>query len=140
MVGSFISFQFFEEHESVPDSRKKQTEPIDLDTCLQAFTKEEEMGEDDLYYCSKCKKHCLASKKLDIWRLPPVLVRIYIAPDKRGIHIIFFLFLDEYICCGYSLEVPHRGASNEYPQHMFSLRNKNVISIFRMKKAPYLLL
>ena len=22
--------------------------------------------------------------------------------------------------CGYSLEVPHRGASNEYPQHMFS--------------------
>ena len=66
--------QFFEEHESVPDSRRKQTEPIDLDTCLQAFTKEEELGEDELYYCSKCKKHCLASKKLDIWRLPPVLV------------------------------------------------------------------
>ena len=21
--------------------------------------------------------------------------------------------------CGYSLEVPHQGASNEYPQHMF---------------------
>ena len=53
-----------------------------------------------------------------------------IATDKRGIHIIFFLFLDEYICCGYSLEAPRRGASNEYPQHMFSLRNKNVISIF----------
>ena len=26
-----------------------------------------------------------------------------------------FLFLDENICCGYSLEGPHRGASNEYP-------------------------
>ena len=23
------------------------------------------------------------------------------------------------ICCGYSLEAPRRGASNEYPQHMF---------------------
>ena len=23
------------------------------------------------------------------------------------------------ICCGYSLEAPHQGASNEYPQHMF---------------------
>ena len=27
----------------------------------------------------------------------------------------------------YSLEAPHRGASNEYPQHMFSLRNKKNI-------------
>ena len=58
---------------------------------------------------------------------------------RGGIHIIFFLFLDEYIYCGYSLEVPRRGTSNEYPQHMFLLRNKKDISIFRMKKAPYLL-
>ena len=65
---------------------------------------------------------------------------IPIVTDKRGIHIIFFLFLEENICCGYSLEAPHWGASNEYPQQMFSLRNKNVISIFQMKKAPYLLL
>ena len=59
---------------------------------------------------------------------------------RGGIHIIFFLFLDENICCGYSLEAPRRGASNEYPQHMFSSRNKKDISIFPMKKAPYLLL
>ena len=59
---------------------------------------------------------------------------------QGGIHIIFFLFLDEYMCYGYSLEALRRGASNEYPQHMYSSRNKNVISIFRMKKAPYLLL
>ena len=30
----------------------------------------------------------------------------------------FFLSLHENICCGYSLEVPHRGTSNEYPQHI----------------------
>ena len=30
---------------------------------------------------------------------------------------IFFLFLDENICCGYSLEAPCQGTSNEYPQH-----------------------
>ena len=24
------------------------------------------------------------------------------------------------ICCGYSLELPHRGNSNDYPQHVFS--------------------
>ncbi|BFZ19073.1 hypothetical protein BsWGS_22113 [Bradybaena similaris] len=66
--------KFYEEHPSVAESRQKQTEPIDLDTCLQAFTKWEELDEDELYYCSKCKKHCLAAKKLDIWRLPPILI------------------------------------------------------------------
>ena len=40
-------------------------------------------------------------------------------PDKRGSHIIFFLIFHENICYVYSLEVPHRGTSNEYPQHMF---------------------
>ena len=54
--------------------------------------------------------------------------------------MIFFLFLNENICCGYSLEAPRRGTSNEYPQHMFSLRNKKDISTFRKKKVPYLLL
>ena len=55
---------------------------------------------------------------------------------RGGIHIIFFLFLHKNICCGCSLEVPQWGASNEYPQHMFSWRNKKDITIFRMKKAP----
>ena len=34
--------------------------------------------------------------------------------------LIIFLLLQENKCCGYSLEVPHQGTSNEYPQHMFS--------------------
>ena len=40
-------------------------------------------------------------------------------------------------CFWYSLEVPRRGASNEYPQHMFSLRNKKIINTFWRKKVPY---
>ena len=54
---------------------------------------------------------------------------LIIATDKALFFIrkmlISFLFLDENICCGHSLEAPRRGASNEYPQHMFSSRNKN---------------
>ncbi|XP_067165561.1 ubiquitin carboxyl-terminal hydrolase 32 isoform X1 [Apteryx mantelli] len=63
-----------EEHESVEQSRRAQAEPINLDSCLRAFTSEEELGEDEMYYCSKCKTHCLATKKLDLWRLPPILI------------------------------------------------------------------
>ncbi|KAK6296272.1 hypothetical protein J4Q44_G00339850 [Coregonus suidteri] len=63
-----------EEHCSVQQSRRAQAEPISLDSCLKAFTSEEELGEDELYYCSKCQTHRLATKKLDLWRLPPILI------------------------------------------------------------------
>ena len=36
-----------------------------------------------------------------------------------GVYIIFFLFLLKSIDCGYSLEPPRRGGSNEYQQSMF---------------------
>ena len=55
---------------------------------------------------------------------------ITIAPDKAHIAIkklYFFLFHHKNKCCGYSLEVPHRGTSNEYPQQMFLSRNKKNI-------------
>ena len=42
---------------------------------------------------------------------------------------IVFLFLNKNICCVYPLEAPQRGASNEYPQHMFSPRNKKTICL-----------
>ena len=54
-----------------------------------------------------------------------------------GIGFIFFLFLDENIYCGYSLEAPCRGASNEYPQYMFSLRRKKITDTFWLRKVPY---
>ena len=53
---------------------------------------------------------------------------LFIVPvQKRGIQIIFFLFLHEKICCVYSLEAPPRGASNKYQQQKFSWRNKKKI-------------
>ena len=38
--------------------------------------------------------------------------------------LIHFLFFNKSIHSRYSSEVPFRGASNEYPQHMYSSRNK----------------
>lgn len=47
---------------------------ITLNDCLQAFTTEEILSEEDPWYCSNCKQHRQASKKFDLWRLPQVLV------------------------------------------------------------------
>ena len=46
----------------------------------------------------------------------------------------YFSYLSTKTCCGYSLEVPCQGTSNEYPQHMFSWRNKKNISIFGLRR------
>ena len=44
---------------------------------------------------------------------------------------MFFIFFHRNILCGYSLEVPRRGTSNEYPQNMFSWKNKKNIFLIR---------
>ena len=43
--------------------------------------------------------------------------------------IDIFSYFSTKTCCGYSLEAPHWGASNEYPQHMFLWRNKKNINL-----------
>lgn len=47
---------------------------ITLQDCLDEFTREEQLGEDDLWYCPQCKKHQQAVKRFDIWSVPDVLV------------------------------------------------------------------
>uniref|UniRef100_A0A5B7BYP1 Ubiquitin carboxyl-terminal hydrolase n=1 Tax=Davidia involucrata TaxID=16924 RepID=A0A5B7BYP1_DAVIN len=53
---------------------KKSQESVSLHKCLEAFLKEEPLGPEDMWYCPNCKKHQQASKKLDLWRLPEILV------------------------------------------------------------------
>lgn len=51
-----------------------QPKQVTLSDCLNEFTKEEELSDEDLWYCPKCKKHQRASKKFDLWRLPEIIV------------------------------------------------------------------
>ncbi|KAG8374513.1 hypothetical protein BUALT_Bualt10G0002800 [Buddleja alternifolia] len=63
-----------EVHKSGVLAKKTKQEAISLFSCLDAFLKEEPLGPDDMWYCPRCKEHRQASKKLDLWRLPDVLV------------------------------------------------------------------
>ena len=52
---------------------------------------------------------------------------------------VCFFISPENICCGNSLEVPLRGTSNDYPQHLFVEEQEKYINIFWLrKKVPYL--
>ena len=57
--------------------------------------------------------------KTCLYNFDPFKPHLYIVKQGfTGIYIIFLILLKN-IDCGYSLEPPHRGGSNEYPQSMF---------------------
>lgn len=52
----------------------KKNKNITIEDCLEEFTREEKLGEDDLWYCPSCKKHQQATKRFDLWKVPDILV------------------------------------------------------------------
>lgn len=54
--------------------RKQTDKTVDLYDCFRNFSQEERLGEQDAWYCPKCKEHQQATKKLDLWSVPEILV------------------------------------------------------------------
>uniref|UniRef100_A0A4W5JZV0 Ubiquitin carboxyl-terminal hydrolase n=1 Tax=Hucho hucho TaxID=62062 RepID=A0A4W5JZV0_9TELE len=63
----------FEKHESMEYKPQKKA-IFKLKDCIELFTTKEKLGAEDPWYCPNCKEHQQATKKLDLWSLPPVLV------------------------------------------------------------------
>lgn len=64
-------------HSSMEDAlcaERNGKKPVTLQSCMECFLEEEELDKEDMWYCPKCKVHRQATKKLDLWRLPDVLV------------------------------------------------------------------
>ena len=56
------------------DSDELGHKTVTLEQCLAQFTAPEVLSRDNKWYCSKCKDHVQATKSLQVWRLPEVLV------------------------------------------------------------------
>ena len=52
-------------------TKNGQTDAITLEDCLDAFAEEEKIPE---AYCSKCKDFQVQTKRMSLWRLPPVVI------------------------------------------------------------------
>ena len=57
--------------------------------------------------------------KIYLYNFDPLKPYFYIVKLGLQGYTLFLLFLLKNIDCGYSLEPPRRGGSNEYPQSMF---------------------
>jgi len=62
------------EHPTANEDESDANSDITLDKCLELFTATERLGPDDPWYCGKCKDFRQATKKFDLWKVPPVLV------------------------------------------------------------------
>jgi ubiquitin C-terminal hydrolase len=47
---------------------------VSINDCFRLFSSEEVLGAEDQWYCSNCKTHVQASKKIDLWKMPNVLI------------------------------------------------------------------
>jgi ubiquitin carboxyl-terminal hydrolase 8 len=47
---------------------------VALERCLDDFVKPERLDEQNLWYCSQCSNHVRATKTMELWRLPNVLI------------------------------------------------------------------
>ncbi|CAH2274065.1 ubiquitin carboxyl-terminal hydrolase 8 [Pelobates cultripes] len=50
------------------------TSKCSLQDCLKSFSKEEKLTDNNRFYCSNCKTRRDSMKKIEIWKLPPVLL------------------------------------------------------------------
>jgi len=59
---------------SYEENRRRNAKPIDLSECIYSFCEKETLSENDAWYCSKCKDFKCASKKIDLWSTPDLLI------------------------------------------------------------------
>ena len=47
---------------------------VSLDSCFKGFEQEELLDGDDQWYCNKCKEHRDIHKKLELFKIPKILI------------------------------------------------------------------
>lgn len=54
--------------------KKKTPGVLTIEECFKDFSNPEKLGEDDKWYCPRCKNHVQATKRMQIWKVPDILV------------------------------------------------------------------
>ncbi|KAI4785741.1 hypothetical protein KUCAC02_037584, partial [Chaenocephalus aceratus] len=50
------------------------TSKCSLQDCLRLFSKEEKLTDNNKVFCRHCKAHRDSTKKLEIWKVPPIVL------------------------------------------------------------------
>ena len=56
------------------EKEEEEEEELSIMKALKHFSQEEKLEQENSWYCTRCKEHMLATKKMDLWRLPNCLI------------------------------------------------------------------
>ena len=54
--------------------KPRNVDGVPIEECLKSFEEPEQLAPENEWYCSNCKKHQRAFKKMEIYKAPPVLI------------------------------------------------------------------
>lgn len=60
--------------DDLEDGSQRNNLQITLDDCIKLFSQEEQLAGDELWYCPRCQSHRPATKRMTLYRVPPVLI------------------------------------------------------------------
>ena len=69
-----LEYKIKEEEPKKKEDEEEDNGNMTLEKCLKKFCKEEQLEQGDEWYCSKCKKHVLAKKKMELYYVPKILI------------------------------------------------------------------
>eukprot|EP00826_Nyctotherus_ovalis_P052313 TRINITY_DN6611_c0_g2_i1.p1 TRINITY_DN6611_c0_g2~~TRINITY_DN6611_c0_g2_i1.p1 ORF type:complete len:1153 (-),score=374.80 TRINITY_DN6611_c0_g2_i1:62-3520(-) len=70
-----INFDYFEQIETSRTFTEELRNPVvNIYNCFDQFSKWEDLDEDNLWYCPTCKDFVQASKRIEIFKAPPILI------------------------------------------------------------------
>ena len=69
-----LKFNVCDEHSELKANSSYKDKAVSLYDCFDLFIKPERLGEQNTWYCNKCKDHMKATKKMEIFRSPPILI------------------------------------------------------------------
>eukprot|EP00501_MAST-03F_sp_TOSAG23-6_P000861 GSMAST32.ASY1.ANO1.897.1 assembled CDS len=61
-------------HSSMPRRGCNKSSALNIASCFSAFAAEEQLDEQNEWYCNKCKKHVRAYKQLGLWSVPEIFI------------------------------------------------------------------
>ena len=59
---------------SPSNNENENSGEITLNDCFEEFRRPEMLDDDNKWYCNKCKDHVRATKQMDLFKAPPILV------------------------------------------------------------------
>jgi ubiquitin carboxyl-terminal hydrolase 4/11 len=55
-------------------NKDDQKKDVTINDCFDEFKKPEILDQDNMWYCNKCKAHVQATKKIEIYKAPPIMI------------------------------------------------------------------